>query len=193
MSRATTRMGCQDGQLDALAHMVGSTASGALSHDQSSRTGVIVAVVRIPDSNTSHTIGSIRKTRVRIPRRAVVLVARSSDLERLPEHSIDSVVILLRDYNYMDNALHSHARQPAEHRVALVPSLWGQHTIGQQTRDEAESSIPCPVRATGEPARRGSSHHEITLRDADYHAGQQHFATAHATNESDPTDGRDPC
>jgi len=72
--------------------------------------------------------------------------------------------------------------------IALLWSRVSGVNTPEVSRPEAkaESSILCPGRPTGEPARRGSSHHEITLRDADYHAGQQHFATAHATNESDP-------
>jgi hypothetical protein len=211
MSRATLRIGCQDGHVDALAHMVGSAASGACLMTSRRAPGVLSqkCAFRIR-------IHHIRSDR--FARQEYAFVGEPSfGLEEFGSRATARTQPrlcrhLLHDYENIDNALHSHARQPAEHRVALVASLWGQHTRGQHIRDpRAESSIPRPVRTAGvpnsapsglplhrgsahavrrgagEPACCGSSHPEITLRDADHHADQQHFATAHVANGSDST------
>jgi len=135
MSRATLRIGCQDGHLDALAHMVGSAASGACLMTSRRAPGLL-------SQKCAFRIRILHIRSDRFARQEYAFLGEPSFWSRrvrisgdCPEHSIDCVVIFLHGYENIDNTLNSHARQPAEHRVALVASLWGQHTRGQQIRD----------------------------------------------------------
>jgi len=161
MSRGTFRIGCQDGHFDALAHI----------HDQSPRTGVVVAEVRIfrfeyftydrIDSQGKSTHSS----------RTVGLVSKSSDLERLAPLNTASIVFL---FYFMitptwTTPLNSHARQPAEHRVALVARL-GVNTPEVSTSESRGSSsrfrVPYARPDSEQRAFRIAAAQEISSRRA---------------------------
>ena len=165
MSRVTLRIGCQDGHFDALAHMVRSAASGVRSHDQSPRTG-------LSSQKCAFQIRILHIRSDRFARQEFAFLGESSSWSqrvRISSAAPNTASIVLSTYRMFTptwtTALDSHARQPAEHRVALVASLWD--TRDQHTRGRALDSVSrTHDRNPGQRTFRIAAAQEISSRRA---------------------------